>query len=95
MPQTSAISGQAAHSLVAAKLSALSSGQQQALRLRVVEERPYQEVASLLGITEPTARGRAARGLRALTPRLTAVCSHERNSHESATACSDRIGCRA
>ena len=59
-------------SLVAAELGTLSSGQQQALRLRVVEERPYREVASLLGITEPTARARVARGLRALTSALDA-----------------------
>lgn len=59
-------------SMVAEELRALSSGQQQALRLRVVEERPYQEVASRLGITEPTARARVARGLRALTSALDA-----------------------
>jgi RNA polymerase sigma factor (sigma-70 family) len=56
--------------MVAEELGALSSRQQQALRLRVVEERPYEEVASLLGITEPTARARVARGLRALTSAL-------------------------
>ncbi len=58
--------------VIAEELSALSSGQQQALRLRVIEERSYQEVASLLGITEATARARVARGLRALTSALDA-----------------------
>ena len=53
--------------MVAEELGALSGGHQHALRLRIVEERPYEEVASLLGITEPTARARVARGLRALT----------------------------
>ncbi len=59
-------------SMVGEELRALSSGQQQALALRVVEERPYQEVASRLGITEPTARARVARGLRALNSALDA-----------------------
>lgn len=58
--------------LVAEELGALSEGQQQALRLRVVEERPYSEVASLLKITEQTARARVARGLRALRSALDA-----------------------
>jgi RNA polymerase sigma factor (sigma-70 family) len=58
--------------LVAEELGVLSEGQQQALRLRVVEERPYSEVASLLNITEPTARARVARGLRALRSALDA-----------------------
>ena len=58
--------------VVAEELGVLSEGQQQALRLRVVEERPYSEVASLLNITEPTARARVARGLRALRSALDA-----------------------
>jgi RNA polymerase sigma factor (sigma-70 family) len=58
--------------LVAEELGVLSQSQQQALRLRVVEERPYSEVASLLNITEQTARARVARGLRALRSALDA-----------------------
>jgi RNA polymerase sigma-70 factor (ECF subfamily) len=58
--------------VVAEELEALSDGQQEALRLRVVEERPYAEVASLLRITEQAARARVARGLRALSSALDA-----------------------
>jgi RNA polymerase sigma factor (sigma-70 family) len=47
-------------------LSRLGGDQREALRLRVVEERPYPEVASSLGVTEATARARVSRGLRAL-----------------------------
>jgi RNA polymerase sigma factor (sigma-70 family) len=52
------------------ELGRLSDGQRQALQLRVVEERPYDEVALRLGISEQTARARVSRGLRALTSAL-------------------------
>jgi RNA polymerase sigma factor (sigma-70 family) len=48
------------------ELARLSDGQRDALRLRVVEERPYDEVAKRLGVSEQTARARVSRGLRAL-----------------------------
>jgi RNA polymerase sigma-70 factor (ECF subfamily) len=48
------------------ELARLSVEQRDALRLRVVEERPYDEVASTLGISEQAARARVSRGLRAL-----------------------------
>jgi RNA polymerase sigma-70 factor (ECF subfamily) len=51
---------------VRAQLSSLNSQQRDALRLRVVQERPYPEVAMLLGISEQTARARVSRGLRTL-----------------------------
>lgn len=58
------------------ELEHLSEGQRDALRLRVVEERSYQEVARTLGVSEQTARARVSRGLRtlmaALEPQLTA-----------------------
>lgn len=59
-------------------LATLSRGEREVLRLRVVEERPYREVARELGITEQTARARVSRALRALrasmtTPLLTEV----------------------
>jgi RNA polymerase sigma factor (sigma-70 family) len=44
----------------------LDDGQRDALRLRIVEERPYAEVARELGVSEPTARARVSRALRAL-----------------------------
>jgi RNA polymerase sigma-70 factor (ECF subfamily) len=56
------------------ELQRLSHDQREALRLRVVEERPYPEVADALGVSEQTARARVSRGLRslarALEPRL-------------------------
>jgi RNA polymerase sigma-70 factor (ECF subfamily) len=51
---------------LAAELAKLSDEQREALRLRVVEERSYEEVARSLGVTEATARARVSRGLRAM-----------------------------
>jgi RNA polymerase sigma factor (sigma-70 family) len=48
------------------ELGRLSSEQRRALELRVVQERPYEEVAREMGISEPAARARVSRGLRAL-----------------------------
>ncbi|WP_053226861.1 RNA polymerase sigma factor [Solirubrobacter soli] len=52
------------------ELARLSDDQREALRLRVVEELPYPEVARSLGVTEATARARVSRGLRALAAAL-------------------------
>jgi RNA polymerase sigma-70 factor (ECF subfamily) len=52
------------------ELERLSVDQREALRLRVVEERPYEEVAESLGISEATARARVSRALRALAAAL-------------------------
>jgi RNA polymerase sigma-70 factor (ECF subfamily) len=52
--------------LLRQELARLSDGQQKALRLRVLEERPYAEVAERLGVSEQVARARVSRGLRAL-----------------------------
>lgn len=41
----------------------LSGDQREALRLRVIEERPYPEVAGTLGVSEQTARARVSRAL--------------------------------
>jgi RNA polymerase sigma factor (sigma-70 family) len=51
---------------VADGLAKLGADQREALRLRVVEELPYPEVARLLQVSEPTARARVSRGLRGL-----------------------------
>ncbi|HUB04013.1 MAG TPA: sigma-70 family RNA polymerase sigma factor [Solirubrobacteraceae bacterium] len=51
---------------VAAQLERLGADQRDAVRLRVVEERPYPEVAMALGVSEQAARARVSRGLRAL-----------------------------
>ncbi len=51
-------------------LGALSEDQRDAMRLRVMEGRPYGEVARLLSCTEATARARVSRGLRRITQLL-------------------------
>jgi RNA polymerase sigma factor (sigma-70 family) len=51
---------------LAAGLQLLSADQRDALQLRVIEEMPYEEVAVRLGISEPTARARVSRALRAM-----------------------------
>lgn len=57
------------------ELERLSSAQRAALRLRVVEELPYPEVAKRLGISEHAARARVARGLKALAAALDRIPS--------------------
>jgi RNA polymerase sigma factor (sigma-70 family) len=51
---------------VEAAFGELSDDQRDALRLRVIDERPYSEVARTLGISEETARARVSRALRRL-----------------------------
>ncbi len=51
---------------VCVRLESLNPQQRDAVRLRVVDERPYPEVAMVLGISEQAARARVSRGLRAL-----------------------------
>jgi RNA polymerase sigma factor (sigma-70 family) len=55
------------------ELGRLSDEQREALQLRVVEEMPYEEVARRLGVSEPAARARVSRGLRALQRTLAAA----------------------
>jgi RNA polymerase sigma-70 factor (ECF subfamily) len=52
------------------ELATLSAARREALELRIVEELPYAEVASRLGISEQTARARVSRGLRTLAVAL-------------------------
>lgn len=49
----------------------LPAPQQEAVRLRMIEERDYDEVAARLGISQQTARARVSRGLRGLRRLLT------------------------
>jgi len=51
---------------VARELGTLSQEHREALRLRVVEQLPYDDVAQRLAITEPAARARVSRGLRTI-----------------------------
>jgi RNA polymerase sigma-70 factor (ECF subfamily) len=62
---------------VAAGLRELSGEQREALRLRVVEELPYPEVAARLGLSEQTTRMRVSRGLRALARTLEPATAEE------------------
>jgi RNA polymerase sigma-70 factor (ECF subfamily) len=55
---------------VAAALDALPASQRDAIRARVVEGRPYEEISTRLGIAEPAARKQVSRGLAALRARL-------------------------
>ncbi|WCB94283.1 RNA polymerase sigma factor [Baekduia alba] len=52
--------------VVASELERLPADQREAVRLRVVDELGYDELADRLGITQQTARARVSRGLRAL-----------------------------
>ena len=55
---------------VRAALRELPDDQREAVTLRVVDGRDYRAVAEQLGCTEPTARARVSRGLKALAKRL-------------------------
>lgn len=55
---------------VALELEAMAPEHADPLRLRVVDELGYDEIAARLDITETTARARVSRGLRALAVRL-------------------------
>jgi RNA polymerase sigma factor (sigma-70 family) len=55
---------------VAHQFETLPSNQREALRLRVVDEVPYPEVARRLGVSEQTARARVSRGLKRLAAAL-------------------------
>lgn len=62
---------------LAVELGRLSGEQRQALQLRVVDEMSYEEVAKRLGVSEPAARARVSRGLRALERALGLVAATE------------------
>ena len=51
-------------------LAGLPVDQREAVRLRVVDELSYRQVAEMIGITEQTARARVSRGLRQIAKRL-------------------------
>jgi RNA polymerase sigma-70 factor, ECF subfamily len=62
---------------VAAAFGELSDDQRDALRLRVIDERPYCEVARMLGISEQTARARVSRALRRLADAIELTAAAE------------------
>jgi RNA polymerase sigma factor (sigma-70 family) len=51
---------------IAGAMTELSAEQREAMTLRVIEGRPYEEVARMLACTEDTARARVSRGLKRL-----------------------------
>ena len=53
------------------ELAALPAAQRDAVRLRIVDELSYDDLAARLGITPDNARARVSRGLRALTRAIT------------------------
>ena len=55
---------------IAEGLDGLGDEHRIALRLRIVEERPYAQVAATLGVSEQTARARVSRAVNALTRSL-------------------------
>src|SRR5436190_14221514 len=57
---------------VAAALEHIGEDQREALRLRVVEECSYEQIADILGVNESAVRARVSRGLRALQDALDA-----------------------
>ncbi len=67
-------------SLLGAELRRLSDEQRRAIHLRIIEELPYPEVARVSGTTEPTARARVSRGLRALAAALEPRLAKERHT---------------
>jgi RNA polymerase sigma factor (sigma-70 family) len=52
--------------IIGEHFAALPVDQQQALQLRVVEERPYPEIANRLSVSEQVVRARVSRGLKRL-----------------------------
>lgn len=64
-------------SVLGAELAKLRASQQEALRLRIVEEVPYPEIARRLGVSEATVRQRVSRGLRTLAVALEPTAAPE------------------
>lgn len=64
------VSTEALRGAVDAEFALLSEPQRDALKLRIIEGLPYGEVARALAISEPAARNRVMRGLKALSEGL-------------------------
>jgi RNA polymerase sigma factor (sigma-70 family) len=70
---------------VARAFSTLPTEQREALRLRIVDECPYADVAARLGVSEQTARARVSRGLRRLADAIDVPKPLEAKSLEAST----------
>lgn len=68
-------------SVVAVALADLPSAQQQALQMRVVDELSYPEMATRLGISQPTARARVSRALHALSDAVDLLSTPHQEAH--------------
>ncbi|WP_324338644.1 RNA polymerase sigma factor [Baekduia sp.] len=66
---------------VARAVGELPDDQRAAIELRIVQERPYREVAELLGISQEAARTRVSRGLGALRTQLLPTTRTLRTDH--------------
>jgi RNA polymerase sigma factor (sigma-70 family) len=62
-------------------LDGLGDEHRVALRLRIVEERPYSQVATALGVSEQTARARVSRAVNALRRSLESGTETENYDH--------------
>lgn len=62
---------------VADALDELGSENREAVRLRVIDELPYSEVARAMAVSEQVARARVSRGLRTLREQLDSEFSNE------------------
>lgn len=67
--------------VMATALNGLSEDHREALVLRVIEERPYPEVAAALQVSEQTARARVSRALRGLRDAIETTSEEEAVDH--------------
>lgn len=67
--------------LMASALNGMSADHREALVLRVIEERPYPEVAEIMDVSEQTARARVSRALRGLREALETTAEEEVVDH--------------
>jgi RNA polymerase sigma-70 factor (ECF subfamily) len=67
---------------VAIAVTELPPDHRQALELRIIHQRDYDEVARTLGVSEQTARARVSRALKKLREKLEATQPQEAGDHE-------------
>lgn len=72
--------------VIADQITQLPEDQRQAVRLRLIDDEPYAQIAARLGISQENARARVSRGLRALRAALPASDHNiepERTTHHA------------
>jgi RNA polymerase sigma-70 factor (ECF subfamily) len=65
---------------IQAAFAELTPDQRDALHLRVIDDRPYPEIARRLGVSEPTARARVSRALRTMAAAIDSPGAREAES---------------